>query len=118
MEYQQAPWFQRLKKPEQQDIGRVVQILHDWANVLLAKPGWDISATHYFSQQDIERAKSYALRELYFFSLYAVGSAITDKENPEDTDLLLVTNLFPDLGIAHTQPYFPDLIAKLQETHE
>jgi hypothetical protein len=54
----------------------------------------------------------------YFFSLYGIGSAITDKQNPRDTDLLLVANVFPNNEIANIQPSFLDLVAKLNETHE
>jgi hypothetical protein len=111
MDITQATWFRRLRESEQTDVGQVVQTLHDWANVKLAKP------TSFGSTRDIEYAQTYALKNFFFFSLYAIGSVITDKPTPTDTDLLLVTNLFPN-EVYGVEPKFKDLIAKLEETHQ
>lgn len=110
MKLKQTNWFRKLKEPEQKDVAQVVRTLHDWTNVKLAKPN------RFNSTNDIEYAKNYALENFYFFSLYATGSIITSKQNPNDIDLLLVTNLFPN-EVWSVEPKFKDLIAKLEETH-
>jgi|APSaa5957512622_1039677.scaffolds.fasta_scaffold111889_1 hypothetical protein len=111
MNLTQTTWFQRLEEHEQRDVGQVVQTLHDWANVKLAKPS-QFGSTH-----NIEYAQTYALENFYFFSLYAIGSVVTDKPNPTDTDLLLVTNLFPN-EVYGVEPKLKDLVAKLEGTHQ
>lgn len=110
MDYKQDDWFKRLAKPEQQDISKVITTLDDWFNVRLAKPN-----NEFYSESDVRRAQE-ALKNARFFALYAVGSVITDKPNPADTDLLLVTNHF--ISNPYSEPRFSDLVAKLRETYE
>ena len=96
MNLEQEVWFQRLAEPEQRDIRDIVQKIYGWASGTI---------TRGVSQDS-------PLKD-YFFALYAVGSVTSNKQNPTDTDLLLVTDKFPNIILE--RPYFRDLITILNE---
>lgn len=112
--FQNNGWFKRLGRSEQRDIAYLVKTLQEWAWGDFARPK---DKDGFSTKRYVEELRTLAFNNFYFHALYAVGSVITDKKNPSDIDLLLVTNLFAN-DVFTVQPKFSDLIAKLKKTHE
>ncbi len=99
--------FDRLEKGEQDNVNHIINILYKWANVEFAGP----------PSHEIKHAKEYLMQEVYYFALYGVGSAITNKPNPYDVDLLFITNKFPNDKTCKDQPRFMDLVRMLEKEY-
>src|SRR3989344_3823043 len=100
-------WFQRLAAHDQEHLQNVINDLFSWTQGHLTT---DLRERH-----NIEYLQTYALHNFFYFTLYSVGSVITEKTIPGDIDLLLVTNFFPNA--MYIQPKIDDLLTHLRKDH-
>ena len=99
----------RISEADQVNVEQVVDTFLKWVNGDFARDSETLEA------RQVQNLREYDLTENYFFSGYLVGSILNPKVKPNDTDLLIATNLFPNNG--YMQPKFNDLLTALSKNN-
>ena len=98
-------WYNKLDNPNKRNVGNVISIFKMWTN---SEEPINPSSDKYGHQFD---ASYHGL--IPYFVLYAVGSTITEKENPTDIDMLAITNVYLSMKNEYLKPDINALIRGL-----